>query len=303
MNKICFEVNGGHPCSFINGYIKGELYSNKHIKVCIDCFPTTIPKKEDDIWIYLQIESTLLSETCITRLMDTSAQFDKILTWDVDLLKKNSNAIKCMTNNQVYWVRPTIDLQYNLNLPNAEPIEYSFEHKKFQVSMLCGHKKVLPGHQLRRAYWENQNKITIPKKFVYGQRHRGLTIFKGNAMATQRIDKTELFIDSMFHIAIENNKDPNYFTEKLIDCIVSKTIPIYYGCPNIGEYFDIRGFVIIDSIDDICMLNDLTEEYYNDRKIWVEENYQKLLKSPSFKDQFINIITNNFGVDIVEEQP
>ena len=55
----------------------------------------------------------------------------------------------------------------------------------------------------------------------------------------------------MFHIAIENNKSINFFNENLIDCIISKTIPIYYGCPNIDNYFNINGFIIIDSINDI----------------------------------------------------
>ena len=40
-----------------------------------------------------------------------------------------------------------------------------------------------------------------------------------------------------YSIAIENSCLENYFSEKFSDCILSWTIPIYYGCPNIDKYF------------------------------------------------------------------
>ena len=40
-----------------------------------------------------------------------------------------------------------------------------------------------------------------------------------------------------YSIAIENSCKDNYFSEKFSDCILSWTIPIYYGCSNIDKYF------------------------------------------------------------------
>lgn len=40
-----------------------------------------------------------------------------------------------------------------------------------------------------------------------------------------------------YSISIENCCKENYFSEKFTDCILSWTIPIYYGCPNIDKYF------------------------------------------------------------------
>ena len=42
--------------------------------------------------------------------------------------------------------------------------------------------------------------------------------------------------DYKFSIAIENCIEENYFTEKIIDCILTDTTPIYFGCPNIHNY-------------------------------------------------------------------
>ena len=71
---------------------------------------------------------------------------------------------------------------------------------------------------------------------MYSHSNEGLKIFEDNKKISHSKDKTELFIDSMFHIAIENNKAINYFTEKLIDCFVSKTIPIYWFSKKFYQY-------------------------------------------------------------------
>ena len=54
----------------------------------------------------------------------------------------------------------------------------------------------------------------------------------------------------LFHVAIENVRQPHYFTEKLLDCFLTNTMPIYWGCPNIGAYFDTSGMIIITDEDE-----------------------------------------------------
>jgi hypothetical protein len=50
-------------------------------------------------------------------------------------------------------------------------------------------------------------------------------------------NKKDGLLDYKYSIAIENCTEEGYFTEKLTDCILTDTIPIYFGCPNIKEYF------------------------------------------------------------------
>ena len=54
-----------------------------------------------------------------------------------------------------------------------------------------------------------------------------------------------------YSIIIENSSEYDYFTEKLIDACLLETIPIYWGAPNISEYFDTRGFIICKNLDEI----------------------------------------------------
>jgi hypothetical protein len=59
-------------------------------------------------------------------------------------------------------------------------------------------------------------------------------------------DKISGLLPYQYSIAIENCSIENYFTEKINDCFLSYTVPLYYGCSNIGRYFPADSFINID---------------------------------------------------------
>ena len=70
-----------------------------------------------------------------------------------------------------------------------------------------------------------------------------------------------------------------YFTEKLIDCLVTGTIPIYFGCPSIHKFFNIDGFIILDSENDLDAISkQITPENYHLKLKAVQENFEKALQ-------------------------
>ena len=58
--------------------------------------------------------------------------------------------------------------------------------------------------------------------------------------------------DYMFTIVIENVVDDCWFTEKLMDSLLTGTIPIYWGCPSIGSLFDPAGIITFESVDQLA---------------------------------------------------
>jgi len=54
-----------------------------------------------------------------------------------------------------------------------------------------------------------------------------------------------------FSIAMENVQENHYFSEKLIDCILTETVPIYWGCPGISDYFDLRGMITFQTLEEL----------------------------------------------------
>ena len=77
--------------------------------------------------------------------------------------------------------------------------------------------------------------------------------------------------DYCFSIVMENATYPNMFTEKISDCFMTGTIPIYYGINNIGDYFDINGIILLD---DNFKIDDLSFELYNSKIDSVRNNLQ-----------------------------
>ena len=93
--------------------------------------------------------------------------------------------------------------------------------------------------------------MIFQKKFRYSQQYGDLKIFDDNKKISHSKDKTELFIESMFHIAIENVDSNHYFSEKITNPLLCGTTPIYWGCKNIQFYFE---------NDVICLTGNLEQD-------------------------------------------
>ena len=94
--------------------------------------------------------------------------------------------------------------------------------KTKKVSMILSEKTGATGHKLRHE---------IMKKFpndidFYG---KGIKPIE---------NKLEALQDYQFSIVVENCQRDAYFTEKIIDCFMTGTIPIYWGCPSIDRFFE-----------------------------------------------------------------
>ena len=189
------------------------------------------------------------------RVIDNHKKFDIILTYDQEILDVCENAYFMAFGTT--WIQKDYDI--------TKP-------KKFAVSHIVGHKLWTPLHHLRHKVHYKQKKITIPTDF-YISRFGGVDNFNNNKVLGVET-KDPLFV-SQFHICIENSAQKNYFTEKLVDCFLTKTVPIYCGCDNIGEFFDLRGMIIAkDAKEIIAACNELTEDSYAEMLKYVEINYE-----------------------------
>jgi len=198
--------------------------------------------------------------------------FDVILTWNDKILNNCENAMFLPFGHT--WFKPD---------------QYEKEHKKeFKISHLRGNLLKSYGHQIRWEILDRKNEIKIPTKFfdVYGDRHN---------IEQARIDKEEVFGDTQFGIAVENFSHRNFYTEKILDCFLLKTIPMYWGCSNISNFFNEDGIIKFGDVDDfIYISNQLTDKYYDSKKDIIEENYQLALQYINYEQNIINKIIEIF---------
>lgn len=103
------------------------------------------------------------------------------------------------------------------------------------LSWITSRLTQLPGHRMRMQFLERlQGELDFD---LYG---RGFHPIE---------DKWDALGPYRYSIAVENHTNPWYWTEKLFDCFLSWTLPIYSGCPRIEDYFPAEAIVRIDASD------------------------------------------------------
>ena len=158
--------------------------------------------------------------------------------------------------------------------------------KKFGVSIVMTNRNVAPGHPLRHELYARRKEVKIPFDIYRGTWNQFGPTEDTLPMPPwpNRKEKVMVF-DCMFHICIEGFKHDYYYSEKLIDCFVTKTVPLYWGCTVIGDYFNECGMIIVDSVDDIIgACNQLMPDVYKRMLPIVEDNYEAGLKVYKYED-------------------
>jgi len=188
-----------------------------------------------------------------------SHKFSAIFTWSKKILDACPNA--CFFPFGVSW----LDEKFIEEMKTKE--------KKFEVSYLCGNKKMIEGHFLRHRLYHRKEEITIPKKWFYTLPDYS---YKEQRILGDLSQKKVVWEESMFSICIENSSHHGYHTEKIIDAFLSKTVPIYHGCKDIGNFYNVDGIIICQDENKIIeKVNQLTPEDYYNRKKAIDENYEK----------------------------
>ena len=134
--------------------------------------------------------------------------------------------------------------------------------------MVTSSKAYTDGHRKRMSVVNNfSGKIDI-----YGRGFNPIE-FKEDGLATY-----------MFSIAHENASYPGYFTEKILDCFATGTVPIYWGDPDIGKVFNIEGIIMLD---DKFTTESLTPELYYSKIDAVKENCQTVRENFIMVEDYI----------------
>lgn len=155
---------------------------------------------------------------------------------------------------------------------------YLFKDK--DISMMCSHKLLTPIHHIRHEIAHRA--LKSGKVDVFGRFNGGQEIpFKSKSLEKYR-----------FSIIVENHISSYYWTEKILDCFASMTIPLYLGATKIDEFFNADGIIKIDKNVDIDKLIKLcTKEEYESRLEAIKDNYHRLFAyRAKAEENLLNII-------------
>lgn len=220
------------------------------------CYPRAIPDSSRYRVLIHAAEPSLLKWNAV-EVRKYHSNFDLILTSDRDLLD--------LPNSQFFIFGDSWIKKYP-------------EKKLFSVSFLysCGIRKPWDGYKLRDEIWQSRSNVeaTVQLKYWYSSRRPPNSIdIKSEDNIFDNSEKDILF-ESMFSIVIENTSEYDYFSEKIIDCFATMTVPIYFGCKNIADYFDTSGIIIIGSLAELNnVLKNITIDDYYQRMDSIIKNF------------------------------
>jgi len=211
---------------------------------------------------------------CYNWLKQNLDNFDIVLTWARELLEIHPEKCK-------------VQLLGTTWIPESER---NIHPKTKLASMIVSNKRQTSGHRLRHKIADHlidQGNLNVD---FFGGRFGNLpqpqaigseTLYSIHHPSNRKIDALKNY---MFTICILPCKVDYYFDEKLIDCFLTGTVPIFWGCPSIGKFFDTRGMLIFDTFEEcIDLLKKINTETYYNMLPYIEENFEEAKKYAYFR--------------------
>lgn len=158
------------------------------------------------------------------------------------------------------------------------PSDWRIWDKVGNISMVLSDKRSLPGHQLRHEVAEWFGSVVSVKPISSDQpRVAGFDIYGPSYRPIKH--KVDALAPYRFSVAIENVNTGLWFTEALLDCFLTGTIPIYWGSRDALKHwgFDMLGIIHCTNLAALkqAVTTLATPGYYEARLGAVERNFIK----------------------------
>lgn len=215
--------------------------------------------------VYVQLET--LESKSVTEVIANYKFYDRILAWHESLLAC-PNATKLVGQcGPCAGVFAPDTLSYREDL--AKPWSTApLVAKRFGASLLVSEKQWYPGHKYRHEVYHKLpavvGRVPITKHLAPPR------------MAPQ--PSAEFIAGFQYHIIVEPVFYRDFFTEKLTNSFLTHTVPIYCGCPSIGEYFNMDGVLRFSNTEELVRhLRGIVPETYERMLPAIEDNYERAL--------------------------
>jgi hypothetical protein len=148
-------------------------------------------------------------------------------------------------SNAVLWKDSHCGITWWINKNYDELKELQYSEKRKQVSCIVSTKHA---HRLSfvKKMMKDNNGIDL-----YGRGHQ-IYDYQNNYKGALEYDRNCKFLGLepyKYSIVLENSQEKNYWTEKLADAFLSWCMPIYWGCPNLNDFFEPQSYKTISLND------------------------------------------------------
>ena len=106
------------------------------------------------------------------------------------------------------------------------------------ISLIASMKNDFEGHKLRH------------KLIAFDKSHTDQLLKPLGRAYEQFNDMITALVPFKYSVVIENSIEPHYFSEKILNCLACKTIPIYWGHQSVKQYFDTSNWLFFNDLED-----------------------------------------------------
>jgi hypothetical protein len=155
-------------------------------------------------------------------------QFGHVLTSQEPSALQHPNAIRRQAGLLWYYGGSDARGTYDSLVATPPP------QKSKLLSTVCSTKAMRHTLHSQRLHFTKQLMADLPELDVFGY---------GMGKLDNKADAIDPY---RYHLVIENHSCPHHWTEKLADAYLGYSLPIYFGCTNLDEYFPEESYVWID---------------------------------------------------------
>lgn len=264
---------GGEPSSchkgvnkFIEWEFNNNLVSNSVFitDLCLEDVVRARGAKRKIAWI---LEPRAIHPQVYDWIEKNNRLFDYVLTFDLDLVDRGENFLY-YPHGRCWIPNPTVDQTRTWQQVNEFVLDVLSPVKTKTCSIIASSKQSTIGHRLRHEV------IRTCK-----QENCDVDVFGYGYCPIE--DKSSALYPYRFSITIENSIQRGYWTEKIVDCFATFTIPIFWGDKEgLSKHFNTSGIIFASShkdiMDIVAEVQQHGESMYRDRIEAVISNYKRV---------------------------
>ena len=185
-----------------------------------------------------------------------------------------------------WMINSNHDTIFQSHKRNIDFFRNSLVNKSNKISVICSKQQWQTGHKLRYNFVKKLKEHFADSLDWYGN---GIN---------QISEKWDAIAPYKYHIVLENRSDYNFITEKIYDSFLGGAFPIYWGAPNLNEYFPSKSFEQINILDFLGSIKKI-------EKIIASDLFENRLKELNIAKELVLNKYNLFNriSEIIENRP
>lgn len=229
---------------FVEWVFRNELVSNSCF-ITDMCLPDVIKAKHVKRKIAWILEPRAIHPHVYNWISTNNRLFDYVLTFDTELINRGENFI--------YYPHGRCWINHYIETPKVK-----------NTSIIASSKNTTVGHRLRHE--------------IIAEMAGAFDVFGHGYKSIE--NKEDALSPYKFSITIENSMQPGYWTEKIVDCFATKTIPLFWGDASVTEHFDKEGIIFFQDKNELRgILEEIQKSgdaLYNSKKEAIGRNFSKV---------------------------